>query len=53
MGRFMFTFTILLASLVVIIISIYMMYHLWQYAKNHMEKDQKAADKIEAKDSNL
>lgn len=49
----MFTLTILLASLVVIIISIYMMYHLWIYAKNHMEKDQKEADKIETKKSDL
>ena len=45
----MFTFTILLASLLVIIVSIYMMFHLWQYAKCQMEKDQKEADEIEIK----
>ncbi len=47
----MFTFTVFIASLLVIIVSIYMMFHLWQYAKCHMEKNQKEADKIELKKS--
>jgi uncharacterized protein YpmB len=49
----MFTFTILLASLLVIIVSIFMMFHLWQYAKCHMEKDQKEAEKVMIKKSDL
>jgi|AntAceMinimDraft_1070359.scaffolds.fasta_scaffold200253_2 uncharacterized protein YpmB len=49
----MFTFTIFLASLLVIIVSIYMMFHLWRYAKCQMEKDQKEADKIEMKKTDI
>ncbi len=45
----MFIFTILISSLLVIAIAIYMMFHLWQYAKCHMEIDQKAADESKAK----
>jgi hypothetical protein len=43
----------LLASLLVIIFSVYMMFHLWQYAKCHMEKDQKEADKVVKKESDI
>lgn len=45
----MFIFTILIASLLVVFASVYMMYHLWRYAKCHMELDQEAADKKEVK----
>jgi len=45
----MFIFTILISSLLVIAIAIYMMFHLWRYAKCHMEMDQKAADESNTK----
>ena len=48
----MFMFTTLISSLLVIAIAIYMMFHIWRYAKCHMEMDEKAADKIQKEEIN-